>query len=222
MILVQGFPTGGVKTSTRVYLYSLTSSNGFSQLINEPTHIQANSSSCIDLILTDQPNLSMNSGVHSSLHPNCHHNIVHSRCNLNIYYPLPCYQNTDSTKTKKALNMVNWGRVFDKKDINAQVIVLNGTILNIFWHYLPNKYITADYKDPVWMNKIIKSKMKAKSKLYKQYIKNRRFESDFVFIESLVNEINGLVFNAKNLYYDNLAKKIKQSIAANKNPLVNS
>ena len=49
--------------------------------------------------------------------------------------------------------------------------------------------------------------MKAKSKLYKQYIKNRRFESDFVFIESLVNEINGLVFNAKNLYYDNLAKK---------------
>ena len=64
--------------------------------------------------------------------------------------------------------------------------------------------------------------MKAKSKLYKQYIKNRRFESDFVFIESLVNEINGLVFNAKNLYYDNLAKKIKQSIAASKNPLVNS
>ena len=63
MILVQGFPTGGVKTSTRVYLYSLTSSNGFSQLINEPTHIQANSSSCI-FLLTVQPNLSMNSGVH--------------------------------------------------------------------------------------------------------------------------------------------------------------
>ena len=48
--------------------------------------------------------------------------------------------------------------------------------------------------------------MKAKSKLYKQYIKNRRFESDFVFIQSLVNEINGLASNAKNLYYDNLAK----------------
>ena len=59
---MQGFPTGGVKTSTRVYLYSLTSSNGFSQLINEPTHIQANISSCIYLIITDQPNLAMNSG----------------------------------------------------------------------------------------------------------------------------------------------------------------
>ena len=66
-------------------LFSLTSSNGFSQLINEPTHILANSSSCTDLIalllLTDQPNVSMNSGVHSSLHPNCYHHIVHSRFN---------------------------------------------------------------------------------------------------------------------------------------------
>ena len=29
-------------------LYSLSSSNSFTQLINEPTHIQKNSSSCID------------------------------------------------------------------------------------------------------------------------------------------------------------------------------
>ena len=59
---MQGFPTGGVKASTRLYLYSLTSLHGFSQLINEPTHIQANISSCIYLIITDQPNLAINSG----------------------------------------------------------------------------------------------------------------------------------------------------------------
>ena len=91
-------------------MFSLTSLNGFSQLINEPTHIQANSCSCIDLILTDQPNLSMNSGVYSSLHPNCHHHIVHSRFNLNIYYPPPYqrliwdYKKADSTKIRKALD----------------------------------------------------------------------------------------------------------------------
>ena len=54
-------------------LFSLTSSDGLSQLINEPTHIQTNTNSCIDLIFTDQENLSVNSGVHSSLHTNCHH-----------------------------------------------------------------------------------------------------------------------------------------------------
>ena len=55
-----------INTTEGSRLFSLTSSNGFSQLIKEPTHIQASSSSCIDLIFTDQPNLSVNSSVHAS------------------------------------------------------------------------------------------------------------------------------------------------------------
>ena len=62
-----------INTSEGTKLYSLTSSNGFLQLINESTHIQTNSSSCIDFIFTDQPNLSVNSEVHASLPSNCHH-----------------------------------------------------------------------------------------------------------------------------------------------------
>ena len=67
-------------------LFSLTSSNRLSQLINEPIHILTNSTSCIDLIFTDQENLCLNSGVHSPLHPYCHHQIIYSTFNLNIYY----------------------------------------------------------------------------------------------------------------------------------------
>ena len=82
-----------INTSEGTKLYSLTSSNGFPQLINESAHIQTNSSSCIDLVFTDQPNLSVNSGVHASLHPYCHHQIVHTKFyywyfNLNIYMGL--------------------------------------------------------------------------------------------------------------------------------------
>ena len=39
---------------------------GLQQTINEPTHVIGDSSSCIDLIFTAQPNLVMESGVHSS------------------------------------------------------------------------------------------------------------------------------------------------------------
>ena len=78
-----------INTTEGLKLFSSTSSNGLTQTIKEPTHIQANSSSCIDLIFTDQQNLSVNSGVRASLHPNCHHQILHSRNNLNIYYPQP-------------------------------------------------------------------------------------------------------------------------------------
>ena len=195
-------------------LFSLTSANGFSQLINEPTHFQGNSSSCIDLIFTNQGNLSLNSGVHTSLHPKCKHQIIHSSFNLNIYYPPPYqrliwdYKKADPLKISKALDSVNWERLFSQHDINQQVKTLNEVLLNIFRNYVPNKYIIIDDKDPVWMNDTVKSKIIAKNLLFKQYIKNGRFESDFMFLETIANELNELISSTKALYYDNLAKKL--------------
>ena len=61
-----------------------TSQSGLYQVIKEPTHILNTSSSCIDLIFTSLPNLIIDSGVHSSLHPNCHHQIVYAKFNLEI------------------------------------------------------------------------------------------------------------------------------------------
>ena len=177
-----------INTIEGSHLYSLTSSNGFSQLINEPTHIQTNSSSCIDLIFTNQSTLSVNSGIHSSLHPSCHHEIVHTSFNVDIYYPPPYqrliwdYKKPDSTNIRKALDSVNWERLFDKKDLNSQVVTLNETTLNVVRNYVLNKYITIDDKDPVWMNETIKSKMEKRNKLYQQYIQNGRFSSDLVWI----------------------------------------
>ena len=84
----------------------------------------------------------------------------------------------DSTNIGKALDSVNWARLFDKEDLNSQVVTLNENILNAFRNYVPNKYITIDDKDPAWMNEIIKSKMETRNKLYQQYIQNGRFESD--------------------------------------------
>ena len=149
-------------------MFSLTSSNDFSQLIHEPTCIQANSSSIIDLVFTDQPNLSVDSGVHASLHPNCHHQIENSGFNLNIYYTPPYqwliwdHKKANSENVRKSLDSVNWEWLFDSKDVNSQVTALNQTVLSVFHNYVPNNYITNHDKDHVWMNEIIKSKIKTK------------------------------------------------------------
>ena len=63
---------------------SITSQFGLHQIINEPTHILENSSSGIDLIFTSQPNLSGKSGTQPSLHPNCHHQIIYAKFNLEV------------------------------------------------------------------------------------------------------------------------------------------
>ena len=46
------------------------------QIIKDPTHILAEFYSCLDVIFMSHQNLVMESGVHLSLHPNCHHQIT--------------------------------------------------------------------------------------------------------------------------------------------------
>ena len=64
------------QTSEGSQIDFLTTSDGFRQIISEPTSILKNSS-CIELIFTDQPSLIIDSGTHHSLHPNCHLKIIH-------------------------------------------------------------------------------------------------------------------------------------------------
>ena len=78
-------------TSQGKALENVTSQFGLHKVIKEPTHILHNSSSCIGLIFASQPNLIIESGVHPSLHPNCHHQMVYVKFNLRIYYPLQYY-----------------------------------------------------------------------------------------------------------------------------------
>ena len=43
----------------------------------------------VDLFFTSQPNLVSESGVHASLFPRLHHQIIYAKINLKIYYPPP-------------------------------------------------------------------------------------------------------------------------------------
>ena len=105
------------------------------------------------------------------------------------------YKKADSEKIRKALDSVNWERLFNKKDIDARVVVLMyyETILNVFRNYVPNKYITIDDKDPVLMNETVKLKIKTKNNMYNKHIQNGRSESDFLLLETLISELNELI-----------------------------
>ena len=48
--------------------------------------------------------------------------------------------------------------------------------------------------------RLFKSKIKTKNALYKKYIQNARFESDFVYLENLIIELNELISSTKALY----------------------
>ena len=138
---------------------AVTSQNGLHQEINEPTLILNNSSSCIDLIFNSQPNLLIESGVHPSLHPNCHHQIVFAKFNLDIVYPPPYereiwhYQKANIDVIKRAINSFDWDKTFSNIDIDNMVSIFNQTIVNILCNFIPHETILFDDRDPPWMKK---------------------------------------------------------------------
>ena len=63
----------GITSNEGRQIEVVTSQNVLHQEINDPTYIVNSSSSCSYLIFNSQPNLLIESDVHPSLHPNCHH-----------------------------------------------------------------------------------------------------------------------------------------------------
>ena len=72
----------GIQDKHGSALDELIQSKNLAQLINKPTHSINNSRSCIDLIITSQPNLFIDYGIHPSLFKRCHHEIIHGKLNL--------------------------------------------------------------------------------------------------------------------------------------------
>ena len=79
----------GILSVERNHIDFLASMFGLHQIMSGLTHILFQSSSCIDLIFTDQPHLVTNCGTHASLHPNCDHHVTYYKQNLKITYPPP-------------------------------------------------------------------------------------------------------------------------------------
>ena len=191
----------------------MTSQCGFKQVISDPPHILESSSSCIDLIFTPQPNLVMNSGVHSSVHPNCHHQIRHAKFNLKLFYPPPYerviwhYQDANNDLIQRSISQFNWERAFSNKGVKKQISIFNETILNIMTNFFPDETKIFNDREPPWINNKVTTMIQEKNKIYQLYLKNK---SNMLAtkLETLQNLIYETLENCKSKYYENISKKL--------------
>ena len=103
----------------------ITSTFGLQQIINEPTHNIGDSSSCIKLLYTSQPNLVMESGVHSSLHLNRHHQIQ-SKNLLSAPYVSETwhYEKANVDYIRWSIDESLWEKCFANTSVNNKLICL--------------------------------------------------------------------------------------------------
>ena len=139
------------------------------QLIKEPTHFfnDISNPSCIDIILTDQPNLILNSGVRPSLDPLVKHQMTFCKLNFKIPPP-PKYdrkvwhlKKAQAVLIKRAMNIFPWEEHLKKITYPSdQVELLTRTILNIMSNVVPNEIKKFRPSEPAWFNNDIRYRLK--------------------------------------------------------------
>ena len=161
-----------------------------------------------------QPNIIINSGVHPSLHPNCHHQIVYSKINLLIEYPPPYerivwdYKKANVAHLNLAISLFDWEKLFEGRNVNDQARLFNETLMNIFRNYIPNKVLTFNDSDPPWFNDQIKRLIKLKNDLLVLYLQNGKKHAEYLMLQDASQQISDLIQSSRDDYFSRLAKKL--------------
>ena len=72
----------------------------------------------------------MATGVHSSLHPNCHHQITYAKFNLKFHYPPPYereiwhYDQANVDHIRKANDLFPWEKTLRYLNINNMIFFI--------------------------------------------------------------------------------------------------
>ena len=82
---------------------------------------------------------------------------------------------------QKSTSLFNWEKAFENLSIKEKAGLLNNTLLKIFCNYIPNKIVNCSYRDPPWISKQIKSKLKNRSKIRKECY--RKGQDPIIFAE---------------------------------------
>ena len=174
----------------------------------------------MDLIVTDQPSLVVDSGVHSTLHEI--HQITYCKLNRKIVYTPPYdrlvwdFKRPDVNAITTAINQVDWKFVFSCKNVYQQVKIFNKTIIDIFSNFITNKLVTFDEKDSPWMTEKLKEKIKWKHKVCRDYLKNGKTDADYMHVHRAVTEVSQLISESKDKYYNKLSMRLNNPKTSSK------
>ena len=95
----------------------------------------------------------MESGVYSSLHSNCHHQVVFAKFKLSILYPshyertVSFYEKANPELIRRAINEFDWIRALSKVSIDKKVCYFTKTLFNIIHNFIPHERTVCDDRD---------------------------------------------------------------------------
>ena len=189
--------------------------NCLEQLIKDPTHIpNPHTHTCIDLILTNQPFLFVDSGVIPSPDPLLKHQIIYGKLNLNVPCPPPYKRKiwdftlAHSLAIKLQMANVPWDQIFANRSLDDIVKIFTDKFLNIINSNTPNKIVTFDDGDAPWVTPPLKNLLHKDRKIFSAWSKNGRIPDLYERVKQHQKKTKSAIVAAKSRYLENLSKKI--------------
>ena len=166
------------------------------------------------------------SGVHPSLHPNCHHQIVFAKLNLKVEYP-PLYEhliwNYQNAVFHQSINrtvdVFEWGNSYEGINVHEQVHFFNKAILNSFHNHIPHKTIICNDKDPPWFNNQIRQLLNKKKEIFEQYLTIGKSQTDYEWLQVISNSLVETIRSSKEKFYYQLSTKLTDPLRHQKHIL---
>jgi hypothetical protein len=185
------------------------------QMIDEPTHFTEHSSSLIDLILKNNVNMLIYTGVGPALTDQIrYHCPVIGFINYTKTPTKPfkrkiwLYEYADYEKLRENLFNVNWDSLFLTDDIELITNDITNAILSVADSSIPSKIVTIRKGEPKWLSCNIRKMIKQKNRIHR---KAKHFNNPMHWnkLRKIRNEVKSLVRNALDKYNNDLIKKIQ-------------
>jgi len=189
--------------------------NCLEQLIKEATHIpNENTQTCIDLVLTNQPFLFVDSGVIPSPDPLLKHQITFGKLNLNVPSPPPYKRKVwdftlaHTLAIKSQMSNIQWEHLFANTSLDETVGIFTNTFLNIMNSNIPNKIVTFDDRDAPWVTPTLKNLLRKDRNIYSDWNRNGRIPIRYASVKQHQEKTKKAIIEAKSRFLENLSNKI--------------
>ncbi|MCG7879037.1 MAG: endonuclease/exonuclease/phosphatase family protein [Candidatus Thiodiazotropha taylori] len=192
----------------------LCQEHGLDQIITDYTHFTETSQSTIDLILTNNSNGILISGVGEPF----------LEQNIRYHCPVFCVLNFDKHKThtfkrhiwlfnqgqyqslSDELRNTNWELMKDV-DINKYALNLTDYLMKTSSKHIPNKTINVRPSDPSWLSTNIKKLIRKRKRSYNKF-KKTKSNTDFEAYKRIRNHVNNAIRDSKQKTNEQLAEKL--------------
>ena len=152
-------------------LYSFLESNNLAQLITEPTRVTSNSSTILDLVITNCPECFSASGTLSPP-SNCDHSVIFASMNL-ITHRSRSYKrqvwnfnNVNSADLNCELSQMDWFSLCENtNDIDETYSCWYSHFRSIIEKYIPLKMVTIRPNDKPWMDSEVRHAIRRRDRL---------------------------------------------------------